>query len=83
MMLLGSMAALTNGASVRIWNQKPSPLVSLVFQIGTPQQGKSRLFAIAEEIFETCDDVVEEMVKEEAQKKLRRTRQRPVMWTAR
>ena len=69
MMLLGSMAALTNGASVRIWNQKPSPLVSLVFQIGTPQQGKSRLFAIAEEIFETCDDVVEEMVKEEAQTK--------------
>ena len=45
MMLLGSMAALTNGASVRIWNQKPSPLASLVFQLGTPQQGKSRLFA--------------------------------------
>ena len=62
-MLLGSMAALTNGASVQIWNQKAIPVVAAVFQIGEPQAGKSRLFAICEEIFDACDDVVEEEVK--------------------
>ena len=46
MMALGSMASLTNGATVRLWSQKPTPLVACVFQVGQPQQGKSRLFAV-------------------------------------
>ena len=61
MMLLGAMAALTNGGSVKIWNQKPTPLVALVFQIATPQKGKSRLFQVIEEMFDTCDEKVKNM----------------------
>eukprot|EP00973_Karenia_brevis_P060412 8405903-Karenia_brevis.AAC.1 len=63
MMTLGAIPALTNGAGVPIWNQKISPLMALVFQIGNPQAGKSRLFAILEEMFDTCDDVVSEKVE--------------------
>lgn len=43
---------------VQIWSQKPTPLVAAVFQIGLPQAGKSRLFAVLEEVFDTCDDVI-------------------------
>ena len=64
MMLLGSMPAITNGASVPLWNQKATPLCTMVFQIGKPQGGKSRLTPIIEEIFDTCDDCVEELVEE-------------------
>jgi hypothetical protein len=32
--------------------------VAAVFQIGLPQAGKSRLFAVLEEMFDTCDDVI-------------------------
>ena len=64
MMVLGSMAPCMNGAAVRIWNQKPTPLVAAVFQIGDPQAGKSRLFAVCEEIFDTCDDVIAEYADE-------------------
>ena len=62
LMVAGSMAALTNGAAVKIWNQKPTPLVAPVFQIGNAQAGKSRLFNVCEEIFDTCDDVIGEHV---------------------
>ena len=53
------------------WNQKPTPLSCLVFQVGTPQQGKSRLFAIAEDIFETCDQVVAALVENIVQDRAR------------
>ena len=46
----------------QIWNQKPTPLVAPVFQIGNAQAGKSRLFSVCEEIFDTCDDVIGEHV---------------------
>ena len=62
LMMLGGMPALMNGATVQIWSQKPTPLVAAVFQIANPQAGKSRLFSILEEIFDTCDDVVAEHV---------------------
>ena len=62
LMVMGGMAALTNGAAVQVWNQKPSPLVAAVFQVGEAQSGKSRLFAVLDEIFDTCDDVVAEYV---------------------
>ena len=64
LMMLGGMPALTNGAQVQIWGQKPTPLVAAVFQIGEPQAGKSRLFAVLEEMFDTCDDVIAEHVQE-------------------
>ena len=63
MMLLGAMAALTDGATVKLWSQKPTPLVALVFHIGDPQSGKSRLFGICEEVFDSCDDVISDHVK--------------------
>ena len=56
MVLLGAMAALTNGATVKLWSQKPTPL-------GDPQSGKSRLFGICEEVFDSCDDVISDHVK--------------------
>ena len=55
LMVAGSMAALTNGAAVKIWNQKPAPLVASVFRIRNVQAGKSRPF-------EECDDVIGEHV---------------------
>ena len=61
MMLAGAMAALTNGASVQLWSQKASPLVAMVFQIADAQKGKSRLWSVIEELFDTCDDVVQEL----------------------
>ncbi len=62
MMMLGGMPAAMNGALVQIWGQKPSPLVACVFQIADPQAGKSRLFAVLEEWFDSVDDVVAEHV---------------------
>ena len=63
MMALGTMAALTNGASARLWSQRPTPLVACVFQVGYAQQGKSRLFAVCEEMLDTCDGVITEEVQ--------------------
>ncbi|CAK0905686.1 unnamed protein product, partial [Prorocentrum cordatum] len=62
LMVGGSMAALTNGAAVKIWSQKPAPLIAPVFQIGNAQAGESQLFSVCEEIFDTCDDVIGEHV---------------------
>ncbi|CAK0817830.1 unnamed protein product [Prorocentrum cordatum] len=62
LMVGGPMAALTNGAAVKIWSQKPTPLIAPVFQIGNAQAGKSQLFSVCEEIFDTCDDVIGEHV---------------------
>ena len=56
-MILGSMAALTKGAAVQIWNQKPSPLVAVVFKIGDTE-GECRLFQVLVDVFDACDDVV-------------------------
>ena len=61
--VLGSMAALTNGAAAQIRNQKPSPLMAAVFQSGEAHKGKSRLVQVLEENFEACDDVVAERVQ--------------------
>ena len=63
MMVLGTMAALTNGAAVQLWSQRKTPLVSVIFQVGKPQEGKSRLCSVAEEIFDSCDDVIGEMAQ--------------------
>ena len=52
-----------NGALVQIWGQKPSPLVACVFQIADPQAGKSRLFAVLEEWFDSVDDEIAEYVQ--------------------
>ncbi|CAK0876195.1 unnamed protein product, partial [Prorocentrum cordatum] len=62
LMVGGPTAALTNGAAVKIWGQKPTPLIAPVFQIGNAQAGKSQLFSVCEEIFDTCDDVIGEHV---------------------
>ena len=48
--------------TVKIWNQKPQPLVASVFHLGNARAGKSRLFSVCEEIFDTCDDVIGEHV---------------------
>ena len=47
MMLLGAMAALTNGATVKLWSQKPTPLVASVFHIGTRKAGRADSLAFA------------------------------------
>ena len=62
MMVLGTMAALTNGAQVKLWAQKPTPLVACVFQVGNAQSGKSRLFSVCEEMLDECDDVIADQV---------------------
>ena len=62
--MLGAQPAAMNGACVQIWSQKPTPLEAAVFHIGDPQAGKSRLFAVIEEWFDSVDDVVAEHVGE-------------------
>ena len=66
MMFAGAMPALSNGASVRLWNQKASPLALLVLHMAPPQRGKSRLFQAVELLFETADDFVAKLAKKEA-----------------
>ena len=66
MMLCGAMPCLTNGAAIRLWTQKASPLALLVFHIAPPQRGKSRLFQTCEVLVEVCDDSVEKMAHEHA-----------------
>ena len=66
MMFAGAMPALSNGASVRLWNQKPSPLALMVLRMAPPQRGKSRLFQAVELLFETADDFVAKRSKEYA-----------------
>ena len=66
MMFAAAMPALSNGASVRVWNQKPSPLALLVLHMAPPQRGKSRLFQAVELLFETADDFVAKLAKEQA-----------------
>lgn len=66
MMLYGAMPCLTNGAAIRLWTQKASPLALLVFHIAPPQRGKSRLFQTCEVLMEVCDDIVEQMAHEHA-----------------
>ena len=66
MMFAAAMPALSNGASVRVWNQKPSPLALLVLHMAPPQRGKSRLFQAVELMFETADDFVAKLAKEQA-----------------
>ncbi|CAJ1454493.1 unnamed protein product [Effrenium voratum] len=66
MMFAGAMPALSNGASVRLWNQKPSPLALMVLHMAPPQRGKSRLFQAVELLFETADDFVAKRAKEYA-----------------
>lgn len=68
MLFLGSMPALANGASVRLWTQKPSPLALMVLHMAPAQRGKSRLYQAVELLFEAADDVVEDLAKEEADK---------------
>lgn len=68
MMLSGAMPALANGAGVKLWNQRSTPLTAVVFQIATPQKGKSRIVSVIEEMFDTCDDVVQDMLKAHALK---------------
>eukprot|EP00435_Cladocopium_sp_Y103_P064570 s1436_g26.t1 len=66
MMFAAAMPALSNGASVRVWNQKPSPLALLVLHMAPRQRGKSRLFQAVELLFETADDFVAKLAKEQA-----------------
>ena len=68
MLFLGSMPALANGASVRLWTQKPSPLALMVLHMAPAQRGKSRLYQAVELLFEAADDVVEDLAKVEAHK---------------
>eukprot|EP00969_Alexandrium_andersonii_P030951 1351337-Alexandrium_andersonii.AAC.1 len=65
MMMMGAMPAITNGAAVPLWNQKGTPLTSVVIHVGNPQGGKSRLTPVVEEIFDICDDVLEEIAAKE------------------
>lgn len=67
MMFAGAMPALSNGASVRLWNQKASPLVLLVLHMAPPQRGKSRLFQAVELLFETADEFVAKLAKNQAE----------------
>jgi hypothetical protein len=62
LMMLGGMPAAMNGACVQIWGQKATPLVTPVFQIADAQAGKSRLFSVLDEWFDSVDDVVSEHV---------------------
>ena len=63
MLFLGSMPALANGASVRLWTQKPSPLALMVLHMAPAQRGKSRLYQAVELLFEAADDVLEDLAK--------------------
>ena len=51
MMMAAAMPALTNGASVELWSQKPSPLALLAIHVAKPQKGKSRLRNAVEMLF--------------------------------
>ena len=50
-MLAAAMRALTHGASVELWSQKPSPLALLAIHVAKPQKGKSRLHNALEMLF--------------------------------
>ena len=68
MLFLGAMPALSNGASVRLWSQKPSPLALMILHMAPAQRGKSRLYQAVELLFESTDDFVESLAKAEADK---------------
>ena len=68
MPFLGSMPALSHGASIRLWSQKPSPLGLMVLLLAPTQRGKSRPHQAVKLLFETVDDFVEKLAKEEADK---------------
>ena len=63
----GAMAALSNGAAVRMWSQKASPLALMVFHVAPAQRGKSRLFQATDILFETADDILEDKARQHAQ----------------
>ena len=65
-MFAGAMCALTNGAMVRLWTQKASPLALLIFHVAPAQRGKSRLYQATELLFEVADDVLQSMAKDYA-----------------
>ena len=69
-MVTGAMPALSNGASVQLWSQKPTPLACVMLQVAHAQKGKSRLWAVVEEMLDTCDDVVAEMAHDIAERAL-------------
>ena len=53
-MMASAMPALTNGASIELWSQKPSPLALLAIHAAKPQKGKSRLHNALEMLFDSC-----------------------------
>lgn len=56
-MMASAMPALTNGASIELWSQKPSPLALLAIHVAKPQKGKSRLHNALEMLFDSCPGV--------------------------
>ena len=52
MMMAAAMPALTNGASMELWSQRPSPLALLAIHVAKPQKGKSRLHNAIEMLFD-------------------------------
>jgi len=65
-MFARAMCALTNGAMVRLWTQKASPMALLIFHVAPAQRGKSRLYQATELLFEVADDVLQSMAKDYA-----------------
>ena len=53
MMFAAAMPALTNGAAIELWTQKPSPLAMVMIHVAPPQKGKSRLFQAVETLYVT------------------------------
>ena len=51
--------ALSNGASIMLWSQQPSPLAMLAFHVANAQKRKSRLLQAAETLIEVADDTLE------------------------
>lgn len=66
MLFACAMCALTNGAAIPLWSQRPSPLVLLVFHVAPAQRGKSRLHQATGLLFEVADDVLEQLAREHA-----------------
>ncbi|CAL1166619.1 unnamed protein product [Cladocopium goreaui] len=64
MMILGALPALCNGATIQLWPGRPTPLMAIVLQVAAAQKGKSRLTALVEEAFDSCDDYLVQKAKE-------------------
>ena len=63
-MLLASMAGLSNGANVQLWNAGPTPISAMAWYAGDAQHGKSRIAAAIAAVIAAADDEIAAVVQE-------------------